>query len=150
MLARLITKGYTGRPPWRSYSPPCSSSPPSHKLLQLYYMQRDHHSPFHTRSPLIAEMDEKMALRYINRTLPLHSARFYSHCITYPISIATAPANLIRLEVNLDIGRRALYNSYVAKVSHDASLFFSVLQFPHDPSATDYLKQVANKEEKGD
>jgi hypothetical protein len=108
--------------------------------------------------PLIHETSstaEKEARRHVNNILPSHGRWTQRGLavifITYPLSIATAAANLARHDAHVDISKGASYNSRVAAGFYLAGLFFSVIHFPFGPSAMACLKRVAdNKGVEGD
>jgi hypothetical protein len=97
----------------------------------------------------------KEARRHVNSILPSHGRWTQRGLavifITYPISIATAAANLARPDGHVDMSTGASYNSRVAAGFYLAGLIFSVLHFPFGPSAMSYLKRVAeNRGVEGD
>jgi hypothetical protein len=108
--------------------------------------------------PLIHENSSTAATearRHVNNILPSHSRWTQRGLaiifITYPLSIATAAANLARQDAHVDISTGASYNARVTAGFYLAGLLFSVLHFPFGPSAMTYLKRVAkNTGKEGD
>ncbi|EPE27237.1 integral membrane protein [Glarea lozoyensis ATCC 20868] len=98
---------------------------------------------------------EKEARRRANSILPSHGRWTQRGLvfifITYPISIATAAANLARPDEHLGISTEASDNARVARVFYLAGLCFSVLHFFFGHSSMACLKRVAeNKGVEGD
>lgn len=97
----------------------------------------------------------KEARRHVNSILPSHG-RWTRRGLTvifttYPLSIATAIANLARSDAHVDLSKTASYNARVAAGFYLTGLLFSVLHFPFGPSAMACLKRVAdNKGVEGD
>ncbi|KUI71854.1 hypothetical protein VM1G_07485 [Cytospora mali] len=61
---------------------------------------------------------------------------------TYPLSIATAAANLARHDANVNISAHAATRPRVAAGFYLAGLIFSVLHFPFGPGAMRHLNHV--------
>ncbi|KAK3318102.1 hypothetical protein B0H66DRAFT_532616 [Apodospora peruviana] len=85
--------------------------------------------------------------RHVNRILPSHGRwtrrGLFVIFITYPLSIATAAANLARHDNGqVDLSGDATYNARVAAGFYLAGLAFSVIHFPFGPRAMSLLKRV--------
>lgn len=104
--------------------------------------------PLMHTSPSATEME---ARRYANRILPglMGFTRNGLAIIfsTYPISIATAAANLARHDGAVELSRHAATNPRTAAGFYLAGLIFSVLHMPFGPSAMNLLESV--RDDKG-
>ncbi|KAK0618508.1 hypothetical protein B0T17DRAFT_538108 [Bombardia bombarda] len=86
--------------------------------------------------------------RHANRILPSHGRWTRRGLavifITYPLSIATAIANLARRHDNaqVDFSPNAPYNARAAAAFYLAGLVFSVIHFPFGPRAMSLLKRI--------
>jgi len=62
--------------------------------------------------------------------------------LSYPISIATAAANLAKTGPGVSFGSDASPQARTAAILYSAGLIFSVLHFPFGPTAMSYLDRV--------
>ena len=94
-------------------------------------------------SPTPAEVQLR---HHANRILPTHLNHFFRPGLTiifttYPLSIATAAANIARHDTQVNISGLGA-TAKAAAGFYIAGLAFSVLHFPFGPTAMRYIKQM--------
>ncbi|KAJ3565668.1 hypothetical protein NPX13_g7420 [Xylaria arbuscula] len=99
--------------------------------------------------PLVHNEPSKTELRKnANRVLPGFISRFTRRglpfiFLSYPISIATAAANLANTQPSVTFDVNGSFQARAAAALYLAGLIFSVLHFPFGPTAMSYLNPVA-------